>query len=201
MESINGLQGLGGRQDLLMQALQMSSSGGIQPGSGPMQANIAMPFDRTNFSQDISEGPGQGFNNPFSGGSYNNIGSNNGSGMVPGFGGFCPCMMGGQQQQMMQQMMQMMMILIMMLIQMMQKNGMGGNQQTQQQGQNFNNPIGMGNASASASAGANGASASSSAGGGMPANYGNYFPNASNNPYQQGNTLGSMTNGSLGQKA
>jgi hypothetical protein len=184
MDGINGIQGSGNIREMMQQAMQMGSARGTQDTG---QMNNFMPFDRTNFSQDLSDGQGAAFNNPFGNNSQNNIGYNQGAGMVPGFGGFCPCQMGGQQQQMQQMMMKMMMMLMMMM-EMMQQNGMG-NQQNSNQGV----------ASASATANGNGASASASAGGAMPANYGNYFPNTNNDQFGQGNTLGSMFNGSLGQ--
>ncbi|GEM_PF-1099095 len=202
MNTSMSMQGMGQRQDILMQALMMtaqnSARGGVQANSAMGQQN-----DRLSLSQDLYEKPGASFNNPLMGGNGNmgSIGSNNGRGMVPGFGGFQSSMMGGNQQ-MMQMMMQMMMMMMQMMMQMMQGCGCDNNPYAQNNMQNMNgmnnmqnmngmnNPLNMGNQGFNNQVNS------------FPSNFGNYFPNVNNQNQNMNdimpNLMGMMNDGSLG---
>jgi hypothetical protein len=190
MNTSMSFQGVGQRQDILMQALQMTAMNSARGGA---QANMAMGFpkDGLSLSQDLYEKPGRSLNNQLLGGNMGSVGSNSGMGMVPGFGGLSTQMMGGQQQ-MMQQMMQMMMQMMMMMMQMMQNNGMC-NQYAQNGMQNMNglnSPLNM-----MGNQGMNNQVNS------YPGNFGNYFPNMNGNQNMNSvmpNMMGMMNDGSLG---
>ncbi|MHC9544360.1 MAG: hypothetical protein AB9903_33005 [Vulcanimicrobiota bacterium] len=196
MNTPMSIQGMGQRSDILMQAMQMTALNSARGGAVPANMGMGLQKDRLSLSQDLYEKPGASFNNPFMGGNGNmgSVGSNNGRGMVPGFGGMSSQMMGGQQQQMMKMMMQMMM----MMMQMMQSNGMNGmncmnnmqNMNDMNNMQNINNPLNMmGNQG-------NNNQVSS-----FPGNFGNYFPNMNNNQNMNSvmpNLMGMMNDGSLG---
>jgi len=190
MNTSMSFQGVGQRQDILMQALQMTAMNSARGGA---QANMAMGFpkDGLSLSQDLYEKPGRSLNNQLLGGNMGSVGSNSGMGMVPGFGGLSTQMMGGQQQ-MMRQMMQMMMQMMMMMMQMMQNNGMC-NQYAQNGMQNMNglnSPLNM-----MGNQGMNNQVNS------YPGNFGNYFPNMNGNQNMNSvmpNMMGMMNDGSLG---
>jgi len=187
MNTSMSIQGMGQRPDILMQAMQMTA---LNSARGGAAANQAMGFqkDRLSLSQDLYEKPGASFSNPLMSGYGNmgSIGSNNGLGMVPGFGGFSAQAMGGQQQMMMQMMTQMM-TMMQMMMQMMQNNGMNNPyaQNGMQNMNGLNNPLNMmGNQVNS-----------------FPGNFGSYFPNMNNGQNMNSmmpNLMGMMNDGSLG---
>jgi len=103
-----------------------SGAGGTETGLIDCLPCLTGCGDSALFSQDLDE-QGSALFMPAFARQGSSSAFNNGMGMVPGFGGFCPSMMGGQQQM---QMLQLMMMLLGMLMDMMMQNGMSGQQET-----------------------------------------------------------------------
>ncbi|MDQ7826267.1 MAG: hypothetical protein RDV48_25925 [Candidatus Eremiobacteraeota bacterium] len=203
MDPLSGIQGF--NNDILMQALKMSTSMATAPMNIMSQLAESSPGDGTMFSQDLQDGEGGATNlSLVQDGQSKPMGYNGGSGMVPGFGGFLPGMsgmsgmmgMGGSSQMMM-----MMMMMLMQMMQMMQSMGSqyGNNGMQQSNNANFGNPINMSQNQGSWATAYAGNGQSYAASGTYPANTGNYFPNMYNNPnVNMQNMYSSGLNGTLG---